>query len=114
MELKLKNGDYAADGAGGFVRLEGDAALAQRVLFRLCARRGAFPLLPHLGSELHLLSREPAGTRESAARKYVARALEEEEVSVESVMLRDAGEGRMLLSVTLRVPTQQLRLSLTV
>ena len=45
MELKLKNGDYAADGAGGFVRLEGDAALAQRVLFRLCARRGAFPLL---------------------------------------------------------------------
>ena len=41
MELQLKNGDYVPDGRGGAVRLTGDAALLQRVLFRLSARRGA-------------------------------------------------------------------------
>ena len=41
MELWLKNGDYVPDGKGGFVQLEGEEALLQRVLFRLCARRGS-------------------------------------------------------------------------
>ena len=58
MELRLKNGDYIPDGKGGVVRLSGDNALLQRVLFRLSARRGALPMLPELGSQLYLLGRE--------------------------------------------------------
>jgi len=102
MELWLINGDYAADGAGGFVSLNGDEALLQRVLFRLCARRGAFPLLPKLGSRLWLLGREKPLSRLSAAREYVEEALEEENVSVERVSLSDGGEGRILVNVWLR------------
>ena len=40
MELWLRDGDYVPDGRGGLVRSEGAEALLQRVLFRLCARRG--------------------------------------------------------------------------
>ena len=43
MELKLQNGDYVLDGAARLCRVEGAEALLQRVLFRLSARRGAFP-----------------------------------------------------------------------
>lgn len=35
MELRLEQGDYVPNGAGGFQRLEGAEALLQRVLFRL-------------------------------------------------------------------------------
>ena len=59
MEAKLFNGDYIPDGLGGVVRCEGADALLERVLFRLTARRGQFPLLPRLGSRLYLLGREP-------------------------------------------------------
>ena len=45
MELRLEQGDYVPNGAGGFQRLEGAEALLQRVLFRLTARRGQFPFL---------------------------------------------------------------------
>ena len=40
MELKLEQGDYVPDGAGGFETLDGAQALLARVLFRLTARRG--------------------------------------------------------------------------
>ena len=59
MEAKLFNGDYIPDGLGGVVRCEGADALLERVLFRLTARRGQFPLLPRLGSRLYLLGRPP-------------------------------------------------------
>ena len=52
MELKLERGDYIPDGAGGFTSLDGAQALLARVLFRLTARRGQFPFLPELGTEL--------------------------------------------------------------
>ena len=55
MELRLEQGDYVPNGAGGFQRLEGAEALLQRVLFRLTARRGQFPFLPELGSRLYAL-----------------------------------------------------------
>ena len=102
MELWLNQGDYVPDGAGGFVTLAGEEELLQRVLFRLCARRGAFPLLPELGSRLWLLGTEKPGSRLSAAREYVEEALEEENVSVERVSLSDGGEGRILVNVWLR------------
>lgn len=59
MELKLRNGDYVPDGVGGLKRVEGREALLQRVLFKLTARRGAFPFLPELGSRLWQLGKAP-------------------------------------------------------
>ena len=58
MELKIKDRDYVADGAGGLVRVSGWDELLERVLFKLSVRRGSFSLLPELGSKLHLLRRE--------------------------------------------------------
>ena len=101
MELKLIDGDYVDNGRGGQAALEGEEALLQRVLFRLTARRGAFPLLPEMGSRLWLLGRESGSGRLSAARQYVAEALTEEQVAVEDVALSDAGEGRIRLEARL-------------
>lgn len=97
MELLLREGDYVADGQGGVVRLEGEEALLARVLFRLTARRGMLPMLPELGSRLYLLGREGAEGRLSAARQYVAEALAEEDVTVESVELEQGTAGTALL-----------------
>ena len=55
MELKIRNGDYIADGIGGERRADGAEALLERALFRLSVRRGSFPFLPELGSELYRL-----------------------------------------------------------
>ncbi len=94
MELKMKNGDYIPDGAGGLNRSEGAQEVLNRVLFRLTARRGAFPFLPDLGSQLHRLLRERPSARLAAARQYVAQALEDEsQVRVTDVSLRDTQTG---------------------
>ena len=55
MELKIKDRDYVADGAGGLVRVSGWDELLERVLFKLSVRRGSFALAPELGSKLQLL-----------------------------------------------------------
>ena len=102
MELRLKNGDYIPDEKGGVVRLAGDDALLQRVLFRLSARRGGLPMLPELGSQLYLLGRERPEARLSAARQYAAEAVQPEGHTVEDVRLTDRGGGRMDLTVWLR------------
>ena len=102
MELQLKNGDYIPDEKGGVVRLDGDAALLQRVLFRLSARRGGLSMLPELGSQLYLLGRERPEARLSAARQYAAEAVRPEGLTVEDVRLTDRGGGRMDLTVWLR------------
>ena len=102
MELQLKNGDYIPDEKGGVVRLDGDAALLQRVLFRLSARRGGLSMLPELGSQLYLLGRERPEARLSAARQHAAEAVQPEGLTVEDVRLTDRGGGRMDLTVWLR------------
>jgi len=102
------------DGRGGLVRLEGGEALLQRVLFRLCARRGSFPMLPELGSQLYRLSAQPRSGRLSAARQYVAEALSGEEVSVEEVTLEECGQGRLAVEVRLNWEGERLLLSVTV
>ena len=102
MELRLINGDYIPDGTGGVIRAEGDEALLERVLFRLSARRGGLPMLPELGSQLYLLGRERPEARLSAARQYVAEAVQPEGLAVEDVRLTDRGGGRMDLTVWLR------------
>ena len=94
MELKLQNGDYLPDGAGGVEGCAGAEEVLARVLFRLTARRGALPFLPELGSQLYRVLREKPSARLAAAKQYVAQALEEEtEVSVTDVTLTDTQQG---------------------
>jgi len=114
MEAKLSNGDYIPDGLGGVVRCEGADALLERVLFRLTARRGSFPLLPQLGSRLYLLGREPAAQRSTAAMQYAAEALTEEDVTVTDVILSPAGEGRVRIQVLLEHRGEDLSVEMTV
>ena len=114
MEPKLQNGDYVPDLLGGVVRLEREQALLQRVLYRLQARRGQFPLLPELGSRLYLLGREAPGDRLSAARQYVAQALEPEEVTVRDVRLSPGEDGQAELTVDLTYRGEDLSVTLTI
>ena len=72
MELKIRNGDYIADGIGGERRADGAEALLERALFRLSVRRGSFPFLPELGSELYRLGHEKPSDRAAAAKLYTA------------------------------------------
>ena len=110
MELKIKDRDYVADGAGGLVRVSGwdealgsrDRALLERVLFKLSVRRGSFVLVPELGSKLHLLWREKGESRATAAKQYAAEALADEEgLSVMGVELVEKN-GLLELRVLLR------------
>lgn len=85
-EWKLSDGDFVPNGAGDFCRVEGSQALIQRVLFKLTARRGAFPFLPRLGSYLYTLGREKESARQALCAQYVRQALEDENVSVTDVV----------------------------
>jgi len=78
MALQMKNGDYVPNGTGGFAAVSGGQELLERVLFQLTARRGAFPLLPELGSRLYLLLREKPSARQALAASYAAEALADE------------------------------------
>jgi len=114
VELKKINGDYVSDGIGGLQRLSGREEVIERVLFRLSVPKGSFPLLPQLGSELHLLGREKPMARSSAARQYVAAALREETgVSVEDVELTAAEDGVLDLRVLLQVNGEDAALTLS-
>lgn len=114
MELRIQNGDYIPDGLGGVIRCRGTDALLERVLFRLTAHRGGFPLLPQLGSRLYLLSREPAAQRLSAARQYVAEALAEEAVTITDVAIAPEDQGHIRLTVQLEYQGTELPVSLTI
>ena len=113
MELELKNGDYVPDGVGGLRRVDGQAALLQRVLFRLTARRGGFPFREDLGSRLWKLGRLPVSKRQSAAAQYVAEALaDEKELEVQAVELGEGTAGVVPLTVTLAWQGEQLPVTL--
>jgi phage gp46-like protein len=114
MEPRLENGDYIPDGVGGVVRCRDAEALLERVLFRLTAHRGQFPLLPDFGSRLYLLGRETPSQRLSAARQYVAEALSEEDVTITDVTLTEAGNGRVQVKALLEHSGTDLRVTLTV
>lgn len=92
MGLILREGDYVPDGQGGFCRAEGAQEILERILWKLSVRRGSFPFLPELGSQLHLLGRAVPGEREVLARQYVAQALADEEVTVTGVEMIPEGE----------------------
>ena len=76
MGLLMQDRDYVVEG-GSVAAVSGGAGLVNEVLFRLTARRGSFPLLPQLGSRLHLLRTEKSSGWQSLARQYAAEALEE-------------------------------------
>lgn len=115
MEMKIRNGDYVPDGTGGMARLTGSDAMLQRVLYKLTARRGAFPFLPELGSDLYRLGTLSARERKSAAEQYVRQALDgEAELTVEEVSLSERGGGLYDLTVTLGSTGQTFELTLTV
>ena len=115
MELKIQNGDYVPGSGGAMERLEGSAELVQRVLYQLTARRAGFPLLPELGSELHLLGRTAAGERASAAELAVRQALSDEtELEITGVTLTDAGSGLYTLQVALAWRGQTMEIALTI
>ena len=107
MELKIRNGDYIADGIGGERRADGAEALLERALFRLSVRRGSFPFLPELGSELYRLGHE--------AKLYTAAALAEETaLTVEDVELTEREDGVMALRVLLTADGESAALEMTV
>ena len=113
MGLSLRNGDYVPDGTGGLRRAEGQAALLERVLFRLTARRGTFPFLPELGSRLWQLGQLSAAQRQSAAEQYVTEALAGETgLAVEQVDLAESAGGQA--QVTAELTWQGETLSVTV
>lgn len=115
MELKIKNGDYVANGSGGMERVSGSAELIQRVLYKLTARREGFPFLPELGSELYRLGIAAQRQRDSAAEQAVREALQEEtELEITAVTLSDAGEGLYTLKVYLTYQGQNLEVALTI
>ena len=89
MELMVRDGDYVSDGRGSFRRAEGSAELLQRVLWKLSIRRGCFPPLPGLGSQLYRLAGAQPARRGALARQYVTEALaEEESLLVDDVIKR--------------------------
>lgn len=111
MSMLLKDGDYVPNGRGGFVESTGHEALLHRVLFRLMARRGAFPLLPNIGSRLFCLPSERIARRAALAKEYVEEALAEEEgLQVEEVRW-NAQSGDLV--ALLRYREQTLRIHLT-
>jgi len=115
MELKIRDGDYVTDGAGGLRHVSGREALLQRVLFKLTARRGALPFLPQLGSRLYQLGGENPVGRKGAALQYVTEALsDEEDLSVTDVELGKEGQGRLDIKVHLLYEGEELRVPLTV
>ncbi len=115
MELRLQNGDYVTQ-AGKLQRVSGMEELAQRVLMRLQARRGAFYLMPEYGSRLYQLSQVKPSQRETAARQYVAEALEEEKgLRVTEVSLAEPErDGRGTLTVELEYRGEHLQLAVEV
>lgn len=115
MELKLQNGDYLSDGAGGLHRVSGRDALLQRVLFRLTARRGKFPFQEELGSRLWQLGQMPTAERQSAAKQFVAEALEaEQDLQVRAVTLTPGADGAAELTAELEWQGESLLVTLEI
>ena len=94
MELKLVDGDYVPDIAGGFEAVSGVDEKLARILYKLSCRKGGFAPFPNLGSELFRLLREKRDSRETLARKYILEALEDEkDIILTDVAVSDTEDG---------------------
>ena len=101
MSLLLQNRDYMPDGNGGVAVVQDGDELLGEVLFRLTARRGSFPFLPSLGSQMHLLRRVKPSNRENLALQYAVEALDGlTDVTVTGASVRQEG-GALWVSVEL-------------
>ena len=90
MAMRLVDGDYVTDERGGFEEVAGTDAVMQRVLLKLKARRGGFPLMPGFGSRFYLLTREKPSGRQRAAEQYANEALADENaVEIKSVSVKE-------------------------
>lgn len=113
MENQRAEGDYVKDGLGGIARLTGDGALLARILYRLQARRGAFPLLPEIGSRLWQLPRIAPAERRSMALAAAVEALAQEPVTVEDVTLTQQDQT-LHAAFRLRYREKELQAEVTV
>ena len=112
MSLLLKERDYVHDGNGGVCVAQGGDELLGEALFRLTARRESFPVLPELGSRMHLLRREKPSVRESLAQQFAVEALDGlADVTVAGAAVRQEGDA---LWVTVELLWQGTALSVTV
>jgi hypothetical protein len=98
MEARFLDGDYVPDGWGGFETVMDQAETVQRILFKLSARRGEFPLLPELGSRLWMLGQEKPSERATAAHQYIAEALADEDLITESVTVTETEPGEFSIT----------------
>lgn len=102
MTLILQKGNYVPDGKGGFLRAQGAQGLLAEALFRLSCRRGAFPLLPQLGSRLYTLTQEKPSAWEMMARQYCAEALEGLDLTVQQVQVTPLEDSALHVAAYLR------------
>lgn len=108
MTLILEKGSYLPDGKGGFLRAQGAQGLLAEALFRLSCRRGAFPLLPNLGSRLHTLTREKPSAWEMAARQHCAEALNGLPLTLKQVTVTATGGNTLCVTVYLQIQGETL------
>lgn len=78
MELKLENGRYVPDCDGRLSVVTGADELAQRVMMKLAAKRGAFAPRPDYGSRIRTLLTAPPAQRQTLLRGIVYEALADE------------------------------------
>lgn len=101
MGLLLKDRDYSADGNGGVAVIKDGEELTGEVLFRLTARRGSFPFLPELGSQMYRLRGEKPSAWDSLAQQYAVEALADlPEATVAGAQVRQEGD-RLAVEVEL-------------
>jgi hypothetical protein len=115
MTLLLDQGDYVLTSSGQLRSLTGMEEVLQRVLLKLTARRGGFPLLPELGSRLYQLLRHAPSDREALAKQYVLEALSDEtQLTVTDVTLHTTdGDARLTVSLTWQDTPLSVQVSIT-
>lgn len=92
-ELELKNGEYVRSEDGGLATVSGTAETVQRIMMRLCARRGGFYPMPDFGSRLYKLIGMRSRERDAAARQFIHEALADEDAEIKSIECRDGGDS---------------------
>lgn len=112
MSLKLREGDYVPDGAGGFQKASGTEDILEQAMFQLTARRGAFSLMPEVGSRLYTLYREKPSVRKTLAIRYAGEALEPLGVTVKDAVVTE--EDPMLVELELSYEGNEMDLEVAV
>lgn len=113
-ENKRAGNDYVSDECGGVVVLGGAQALLQRALFLLQVRRGSFPFLPELGSQMYLLGREKPSARQAVALAYAKQALQPLPLTVEAATVTEAASEGLAVRLDLRTEDGTAELEVTV